>query len=65
MLRKIADFTGFDLTEEEIQVAVHFSGHLDDWTSSLDNDNLKRLNEHMKFDNYQKCSSLNVKAANW
>ena len=30
MLRKIADFIGFDLTEEEIQVAVHFSGHLDD-----------------------------------
>ena len=65
MLRKIADFTGFVLTEEEIQVAVHFSGHLDDWTSSLDNDNLKRLNEHMKFDNYQKSSSLNVKAPNW
>ena len=65
MLRKIADFTGFDLTEEEIQVAVHFSGHLDDWTSSLENDNLKRLNEHMKFDNYQKSSSLNVKSPNW
>ena len=31
----------------------------------LDNDNLKRLNEHMKFDNYQKSSSLNVKAPNW
>jgi len=43
MLRKIADFTGFDLTEEEIQ----------------------RLNEHMKFDNYQKSSSLNVKSPNW
>ena len=35
MLRRIADFTGFDLTEEEIQVAVHFSGHLDEWTSYL------------------------------
>lgn len=43
MLRKIADFTGFDLTEEEIQ----------------------RLNEHMKFDNYQKSSSLNLKSPNW
>ena len=38
MLRKIADFTGFDLTEEEIQVDVHFSRHMYDWTSSLDND---------------------------
>jgi len=42
MLRKIANFTGFALTEDQIQ----------------------RLNEHMKFDNYQKSSSLN-KNKNW
>ena len=34
MLRKIADFTGFVLTEEEIQVEVHIKGLQDDWTSS-------------------------------
>jgi len=43
MLRKIANFTGFALTEDQI----------------------KRLNEHMKFDNYQKSSSLNKKVPNW
>ena len=58
MLRKIANFTGFALTEDQIQV-LKIDGQMT-WEFFK----FQRLNEHMKFDNYQKSSSLN-KNKNW
>jgi len=43
MLRKIAEFIGYTITEDQI----------------------KELNEFMKFENYQKTSSLNKRGENW
>ena len=58
MLRKIANFTGFVLTENQIQVLQGLK-----WTPYTYL--FQRLNEHMKFDNYQKTSSRNKKDPNW
>jgi len=43
MVRKIADFIGYSLSEQKIQ----------------------KLNEHMKFDNFQKASASNKANPNW
>ena len=62
MVRKISDFIGFPLSEEQIQVT--FLGMIST-VRVIFNFLLQKLNEHMKFDNFQKASASNKKNPNW
>ena len=62
MVRKIADFIGFPLSEEQIQVKFITTW---EWDAQFSTFLLQKLNEHMQFDNFQKASASNKKNPNW
>ena len=62
MVRKISDFIGFPLSEEQIQVTFLV---MISTVRVIFNFLLQKLNEHMKFDNFQKASASNKKSPNW
>ena len=90
MVRKIADFIGYSLSEQQIQ-AKHVVAKFDPFQSSslghhyvyikgakrtvfdsslghfwaILNFSSQKLNEHMKFDNFQKASASNRANPNW
>jgi hypothetical protein len=59
MLRKIARFLGYSLTEEQIEVSPRHN------TMRAHDAVFQKLNEHMKFENFQKTSTNNKDTGNW